>query len=131
LGLRLQYGFSYAKSAVRASGSTCLTAAGLPFPASGACTPATDYAPITNMWHELLMRLQYQVHKNVALNFGYYFNRYNSKDVGVDIMQTWMGNYDQWSITGNANLGRSLFLGDQLKGPYTAHVGMIGLKLKF
>jgi hypothetical protein len=130
LGLRVQYGFSYGKSDVSANGSTC-TAAGLPFPASGACTPATDYIPITNMWHELLMRLQYQVTKNLALNVGYYFNHYNSKDFGVDIMRQWMGNNDQWSITGNADLGRSMFLGDQLKGPYTAHVGLVGLKIKF
>jgi hypothetical protein len=26
-------------------------------------------------------------------------------------------NYDQWSISGNANLGCSMFLGDHLKGP--------------
>jgi hypothetical protein len=62
---------------------------------------------------------------------GYYYNRYNSKDPGVDIMKTWMGDNDQWSISGNANLGRSMFLGDRLKGPYTAHVGLLGLKLRF
>ncbi len=133
LGMRVQYGFSYGKSEVHASGSTCLGGAGLnlPFPASGACTPATNYAPITNLWHELLVRMQYQVTKNLAFNVGYYFNHYNSKDLGVDIMQTWMGNFDQWSVTGNAQLGRSVFLGDQLKGPYTAHIGLVGLKVSF
>jgi hypothetical protein len=83
------------------------------------------------MWHELLMRLEYQVHKNIALNLGYYFNHYNTKDKGVDIMKAWMGDQDQWSITGNANLGRSIFLGDQLKGPYTAHIGFLSVKLRF
>jgi hypothetical protein len=132
LTLRTQYGFSFGKSEVHASGAGCLNAAlTLPFPASGACTPATDYSPITNMWHELLMRLEYQVHKNIALNLGYYFNHYNTKDKGVDIMKLWMGDNDQWSITGNANLGRSIFLGDQLKGPYTAHIGFLSVKLKF
>ena len=131
LTFRTQYGFSFGKSEVHASGAGCLSGGGLPFPASGACIPATDYSPITNMWHELLMRLEYQVHKNIALNLGYYFNHYNTKDKGVDIMKLWMGDQDQWSITGNANLGRSIFLGDQLKGPYTAHVGFLSLKLKF
>jgi hypothetical protein len=131
LGLRIQYGFSNGITAVRSSGSTCLTAAGLPFPASGACTPATDYPTISNTWHELLTRLQYSVHRNVAVNLGYYYNRYNSKDPGVDIMRTWMGEHDQWSISGNANLGRSMFLGDRLKGPYTAHIALLGLKLRF
>ncbi len=133
LAFRVQYGYSYAKSDVLGSGSTCLggTPPTLPFPGSGSCTPATSYAPIANMWHELLTRLEYRVHKNIALNLGYYFNSYNSKDLGVDIMRTWMGNYDQWSISGNANLGRSIFLGDQLKGPFTAHVGLIGIKFNF
>jgi hypothetical protein len=40
LGLRVQYAFSNGRSAVKSSGSTCLTGAGLPFPASGACSPA-------------------------------------------------------------------------------------------
>jgi hypothetical protein len=40
-------------------------------------------------------------------------------------------NHDQWSITSNANLGRSIFLGDQLKGPYTAHIGFLSVKLRF
>jgi hypothetical protein len=131
LGLRVQYAFSNGRSAVKSSGATCLTGAGLPFPASGACTPATDYPTISNTWHELLTRLEYSLHKNLALNLGYYYNRYNSKDPGVDIMKTWMGDNDQWSISGNANLGRSMFLGDRLKGPYTAHVGLLGLKLRF
>jgi len=133
LAMRINYGFSYGRSNVLGSGSTCLggTPPTLPFPGSGACTPATDYAPITNLWHELLMRLEYQVHKNIALNFGYYFNHFNTKDKGVDIMQSWMGNYDQWSVSGNANLGRSMFLGDQLKGPFTAHAGLVGFKIKF
>jgi hypothetical protein len=131
LNFRIQYGYSFGKSDVTASGASCLGSGGLPFPASGACTPATNYAPIMNMWHELLMRFEYLLHKNVSLNFGYYFNHYNTKDKGVDIMQAWMGDQDQWSITGNGNLGRSIFLGDQLKGPYTAHVGFLSIKLKF
>jgi len=113
LGLRLQYGFSYGESLVHASGSTC-----------AGCTQATDYPSITNRWHELLARFEYSVHKNVDLRFGYYFNRYSSKDFGVDIMKLWMGDVD-------AGANDSIFLGDRLKGSYEAHVGFMGLRFKF
>ncbi|MBI2531360.1 MAG: MtrB/PioB family outer membrane beta-barrel protein, partial [Deltaproteobacteria bacterium] len=113
LGLRLQYGFSYGESLVHASGSACV-----------GCTRATDYPSITNRWHELLARFEYALHKNVDLKFGYYFNRYTSKDYGVDIMKLWMGDVD-------SGTGSSIFLGDRLKGNYTAHVGFVGVRLKF
>jgi MtrB/PioB family decaheme-associated outer membrane protein len=113
LGLRLQYGFSYGESLVHASGSTC----------SG-CTPATDYPSVTNRWHELLARFTYVLHKNVELKFGYYFNRYSSKDFGVDIMRLFMGNVD-------SGAGTSIYLGDRLKGSYEAHVGYLGVRFKF
>jgi hypothetical protein len=29
------------------------------------------------------------------------------------------------------SIGRSIFLGDRLKGDYTAHVGFLGVRLKF
>ena len=115
LGFRIQYGFSDGRSDVRASGSTC----------SG-CTQATNYPTIKNQWHELLTRLEYQVHKNIALNVGYYFNHATENDFGVDIMKPWMGDVD----TG-ANVQRSIFLGDQIKGPFTAHVGYFTVKFKF
>jgi hypothetical protein len=115
LGFRIQYTFSQGLSQVHASGSTCT-----------GCTPATDYPKITNTWQELLARFEYQLYKNVALNFGYYFNRYKQKDYGVDIMKPWMGDVD----TG-ANVQRSIFLGDQNKGNYTANVGFLTVKLKF
>ena len=113
LGLRVQYGFSYGESLVHASGSGCV-----------GCTRATDYPSITNRWHELLARFDYALHKNVGLRFGYYFNRYSSKDYGVDIMKLWMGDVD----SGTAN---SIFLGDRLKGPYEAHVGFVAVRFKF
>ena len=113
LGLRVQYGFSYGESLVHASGSTC-----------GGCTRATDYPSITNRWHELLARFTYALHKNVDLKFGYYFNRYSSKDFGVDIMRVFMGDVD--SSTANA-----IFLGDSGKGAYEAHVGYFGVRFKF
>jgi MtrB/PioB family decaheme-associated outer membrane protein len=113
LGLRVQYGFSYAETLVHASGSTC-----------AGCTRATDYPSLTNRWHELLARFTYALHKNVDLKFGYYFNRYSSKDYGVDIMRLWMGAVD----SGTAS---SIFLGDRGKGAYEAHVGFVGVKLKF
>ena len=113
LGIRLQYGFSDALSQVFASGN----------PGANA---ATNYPSVINRWHEVLARLEYQVHKNIAVNLGYYYNGYKSKDYGVDIMKVWMGDVD----TG-ANVQRSIFLGDQLKGSYMAHIGFVGLKLKF
>jgi len=115
LKVRLQYTFSEAESMVRASGSTC-----------AGCTAATNYPNVTNRWHEFLTRLDYQLHKNVALRFGYYFNRFNSKDVGIDIMKPWMGDVD----TG-AGVQRAIWLGDRIKRTYTAHVGLLGLKLSF
>ena len=113
LGMRLQYGFSDAISKVFASGNAGPNA-------------ATNYPSIINRWHEVLARLEYQVHRNIAVNLGYYYNGYKSKDYGVDIMRVWMGDVD----TG-ANVQRSFFLGDQLKGSYVAHVGFLGLKVKF
>ena len=115
LKFRLQYTFSEAESMVTASGSTC-----------GACTAATNYPNVTNRWHEFLTRLDYQIYKNVTLRFGYYFNRFNHKDFGVDIMKPWMGDVDT-----NAGNQRSIWLGDRIKRPYTAHVGLLGLRLSF
>jgi hypothetical protein len=115
LGFRLHYSFSDGRSEVRARGSTC-----------AGCTAATDYPTITNQWHEVLARFEYMLHKNVSLRFGYYFNRFTSKDFGVDIMKPWMGDVD----TGG-NVQRSIFLGDRIKQPYTAHIGFIGLRFKF
>ena len=73
-----------------------------------------------------MARLEYKFHKNIGLNLGYYYNGYKSKDYGVDIMKVWMGD-----VYTGANVQRSIFLGDQLKGSYMAHVGFIGLKIKF
>ena len=113
LTFRLQYGYSQGRSDVRASGNT---------------TPgnvlATDYPTLENRWHELLARLEYTVHKNVALQVGYYFNRYNTKDQGVDIMKKWMGDVDSGAYN-------SIFLGDNGKRPYEAHVGLFAVKFKF
>jgi MtrB/PioB family decaheme-associated outer membrane protein len=115
LGFRIQYTFSQGLSQVNASGATCT-----------GCTRATDYPNITNTWQELLARFEYQLYKNVALNFGYYFNRFKQKDYGVDIMKPWMGDVD----TG-VNVQRSIFLGDKNKGNFTANVGFLTVKLKF
>ena len=113
LGMRLQYGFSQGRSLVRGSGNS-----------TPGNTPATDSPPISNTWHEFLARVEYALHKNVDLRFGYYFNRYSSKDAGVDIMRLWMGNVD----SGASN---SIFIGDRVKGDYTAHVGILGVRFKF
>jgi MtrB/PioB family decaheme-associated outer membrane protein len=110
LGFRIQYGFSQGLSEISNNGS-----GSQPWPNN------------TNTWHELLARLEYKLHKNVAVQLGYYFNKFHSKDYGVDIMKLWMQDIDP---TGTREL-RSLYLGDQFKGSYTAHVAILGLKLKF
>jgi MtrB/PioB family decaheme-associated outer membrane protein len=129
LGFRIQYTFSQGLSTVSANGSTCVPQA----PAGGGCTQASDYPNITNTWHELLARFEYQLHKNVALRFGYYFNKAREKDYGVDIMKPWMGDVidPQASATALTQLQRSMFLGDQIKGPFTAYVGFVTLRFKF
>ncbi len=119
LGLRLQYGYSTGASQVRAFGSTCV-----------GCTKATFYPDIKNTWHEFLARLEYQLHKNVGLRVGYYFNRASSNDFGVDIMKPWMGDVDVFPSP-SRNVEHSIFLGDKVKGPFTAHVGFISLRFSF
>jgi MtrB/PioB family decaheme-associated outer membrane protein len=123
LNLRLQYGFSFGSSAVHSSGNS---------PASGdsGVVPATDYPTIVNHWHEFLARMEYIFHKNLALRLGYYFNSYSSKDAGVDIMRVWMGDVDNPTNI-DTPIGRSIFLGDRGKGSYQAHIGFLGLRLKF
>jgi MtrB/PioB family decaheme-associated outer membrane protein len=118
LGFRIQYGFSNGISAVHASGNP------------GGSVPATNYPDVKNQWHELLARFQYELHKNVALRFGYYFNHATEKDFGVEIMKPWMGDVDVVP-TANANVQRSIFLGDQIKGAFDAHVGFLAVRFKF
>ena len=118
LGLRVQYGFSDAISKVSASGN------------AGGNPVASNYPTIINRWHEFLARLEYKVHKNLAIDLAYYYNGYHTKDFGVDIMKLYMGDVDVLPAA-NVNAQRSIFLGDQLKGSYAAHVGFLGLKFKF
>jgi opacity protein-like surface antigen len=111
LAFRIQYGFSHALSQISNKNN-------------GNQDP--KWPNSTNTWQELLARLEYQLHKNIAVQLGYYFNKFNSKDFGVDIMELWMGDYDN-----NSGILRSVFLGDRFKGDYTAHVALLGLKVKF
>lgn len=119
LGFRIQYTFSEALSEISNSGGTG--------PA------AVDYPNTITTWHELLARFEYQITKNVALRVGYYFNALKGKNYGVDIMQQWMGAISSPGDSANTitSQQRSIFLGDQLGGPFTAHVGFIALRLKF
>jgi MtrB/PioB family decaheme-associated outer membrane protein len=112
LGFRIQYGFSKAFSKI----GNRLQGVG----------EDPSWPDTTNTWHELLMRLEYKLHKNVSMQLGYYFNMYRSKDFGVDIMKLWMGDVDT-----NSGQIRSVYLGDRGKGNYTAHIGFISLKLSF
>ncbi len=126
LNLNFQYGFSFGSSAVHSSGNTA---------ASGdtGLVPASNYPTIVNRWHEFVARLEYLLHKNVALKLGYYFNSYSSKDAGVDIMRLWMGDVETpaGGPNFNSSIGRSIFLGDRGKGSYVAHIGFLGVRLKF
>ena len=93
-------------------------------------TPAGNYPPVKNQWYEFLARFEYNLQKNITFRFGYYYNHATEKDFGVDIMQPWMGNVDVVP-TLNQNTARSVFLGDQVKGPFTAHVGFVTVGFKF
>jgi hypothetical protein len=119
LGFRLQYTFSQGLSEISNRGGTG--------PA------AVDYPNSISTWHELLARLEYQIHKNIALKVGYYFNALREKDPGVDLMKQWMGDViDPGETAAQAgSQQRSIFLGDQFKGPFTAHVGFVALRFKF
>lgn len=109
LGFRIQYGFSRGSSRI-----------------SNGSAGGGDYPSNKSNWHELLARLEYRLHKNVAMHIGYYMNIWRSQDYGVDIMDVWMGDYDN-----NSGQLRSAYLGDRFKEPYTAHVGFLGLRLSF
>jgi hypothetical protein len=119
LGFRIQYSFSQAFSQIRNHG--------------GIGPAATDFPPLSSTWHELLAMTQYQIHKNVALKFGYYFNMLREKDHGIDIMKPWMGDVIDPGENANqlGSQGRSIFLGDRVKGNYTAHIGFVALKFSF
>ena len=117
-GLRLQFTYSNGSSLVHASGDQQST------------TPAGNYPPLKNQWYEFLARFEYNLQKNVTFRFGYYYNHATERDFGVDIMQPWMGNVDVVP-TPNHNTARSVFLGDQIKGPFTAHVGFVTVGFKF
>lgn len=119
LGFRIQYTFSAAEVEISNKGGTG--------PA------ATNYPNSFSTWHELLARFEYQINKNVGLRFGYYFNALRERNYGVDIMQQWMGFISSPGDSANTitSQQRSIFLGDQLGGPFTAHVGFVALKFKF
>jgi len=118
LAFRIQYGFSQGLSQI----SNRL---------AGTPGERTLYPNNSNTWQELLTRIQYQIHKNVALQVGYYFNKFSSKDAGVDIMRLWMGDSTSISDAANSGIIRSVFMGDRFKEPYSAHVALLGVKLKF
>jgi MtrB/PioB family decaheme-associated outer membrane protein len=113
LAFRIQYGFSQGLSHITNK-------------LAGTAGDNPKWPDNSNTWQELLARLEYKVHRNIALQLGYYFNQFRSKDFGVDVMQVWMGTNDT-----NTGIRRSIFLGDRYKEPFTAHVALIGLKLNF
>ncbi len=120
LSFRIQYTFSQGLSEIDNNGN-------------GASVPAVDYPNNFSTWHELLARFNYQIHKNVALRVGYYFNALRENDYGVDIMKQWMGDISSPGDTSAQILSqqRSIFLGDRPKGPFTAHVGFLAVRFSF
>lgn len=124
LGFRIQYTFSEALAQL-SNACVGVTACAAPV--------AVDYPNAISTWHELLARLEYQVNKNIAVRLGYYFNAMRGHDYGTDIMKQWMGDISSPGDSA-AQIGtqqRSIFLGDQLGRPFTAHVGFVALRLKF
>jgi putative beta-barrel porin MtrB/PioB len=122
LGFRIQYTFSEALSEI---GNHC--------PNVCAAPNATNYPDRLSIWHELLMRLEYQITKNVGFRLGYYFNALKGKNPGVDIMRQWMGFISSPGDSANqiASQQRSIFLGDTERAPFSAYVGFIALRLQF
>ena len=117
LGFRLQYTFSNGKI----SWSQAAVTSKVP--------PASNY-PTSKISGMSYWRFEYKLQQNLALRFGYYYNHATEKDFGVDIMKPWMGDVDVVP-TPNANVARSVFLGDRIKGPFTANVGFVTLAFKF
>lgn len=124
LGFRLQYSVSMGRTVIHASGDSAST---------GLSNGASNFPPFESVWHELLARFEWRLTKTLGLRFGYYFNHFNEQDGGVDVMQPFMGDLlDPTSSTPvNANLLRSVFLGDKIKAPFTAHMGFMTLVFKF
>ena len=114
LDLRLEYTYSHGKQKTRSSGNNCKD-----FVASCSNARAVDFPFVTSVWQELSARLEYHLSKRVTLKVGYYFNRFDSDDFGIDVMQPAMPNE------------RHIFLGDNIKEDYIAHVGVLGIKVKF
>jgi len=48
-------------------------------------------------------------------------------------MRLWMGDVETpgGGPNFNSSIGRSIFLGDRGKGSYQAHIGFLGVRLKF
>ena len=108
---RLQYTYTVGTDTIHAYGDTV----GLP------PLGATNYPDAGSQFHELIVRYQYQLRKNMAINVGYVFNHYGENDFGVDNMTPWMGSASPYSA----------FLGDRIKTPYNANVGFASFKLGF
>ncbi len=143
LTFRLQYTLANSRTTIKASGDGPGNAtAGTPTTVGLPVTGATNYPTFLNVWHEFLARLEYKISKNVSVKFSYYFNHLNEHDRGVDTMQQWMGavidpNLANCAVgngfcTGTvADLQRSIFLSDQMKGPFTVHAGFLSVAFKF
>ncbi len=114
LDLRLEYTHSHGKHQTRSSGNKCRDLV-----ASCSNAPAADFPKVSSRWQELSARLEYHLSKHVTLKAGYYFNRFDSDDFGLDVMRSFMAGE------------RHVFLGDNIKEEYTSHVGVIGLRFKF
>jgi MtrB/PioB family decaheme-associated outer membrane protein len=93
--------------------------------AIGASTVATIFPNTGSQFHELIVRYEYDLRDNIAVNIGYYFSHYGEHDFGVDNMTNWMETPQSTATS------YSTFLGNTVIDPYNANVGFITVGFKF
>jgi hypothetical protein len=86
-----------------------------------ALTPATSFPNIGTQFQELIIQYEYPFKKNMALDLGYYFNKFGENDFAWDNLKPWMGSASPYST----------FVGSTTWTPYTGNAGYIALKYRF
>jgi hypothetical protein len=86
-----------------------------------ALTPATSFPNIGTQFQELIVQYEYPFKKNMALDLGYYFNKFGENDFAWDNLKQWMGSASPYST----------FVGATSWTPYTGSAGYIAFKYRF
>jgi len=86
-----------------------------------ALTPATSFPNIGTQFQELIVQYEYPFKKNMALDLGYYFNKFGENDFAWDNLKQWMGSASPYST----------FVGATSWTPYTGNAGYIAFKYRF